>query len=385
MNRPAAFNASLERLELMETVSKLRREVDERRYKRQRLIAEIKQKRAEAAELKEKRDSFNAEVKRLVAEAKVHLEKRDRVQKEIKALKEKRAEIQKNIKPRAEKIRSDKHVRRILNRAAGASLQGLREDFAASLKTLFGMELSLREEVIMVEMVMDLQRRYNARKNAESISEDIHETWETIKEIEEDASRVSFKIMSLAADGQAEHLAAMELFDRKNEASAQGQEIHERYVQTVKEIRAMSREIDAISKEIDIHFKKLKPKHNELNRLRLRRREEQQLAKLKAAKEKMDALGRIGLEDLKVLLNAGAITVGKEKKVDVEEERKRREEEQERKRRENEERNRRLAEEKRRRKEEEKRKRQERMEKRKREEEERRKKEVEEKRKRGKL
>jgi len=297
----------MERLQLMEKASHLRREVGDMRYKRQHLITEIKGKREKAGKLKEKRDALNKEVKRLVTGGKEHLRRRDEFQGEIKVLKKERAGITQDIKPKAHRIKSEKEVRRQLNRAARASAEELQLEFVASLKTLFGMELSLREEVIMVEMVMDIQRRYSARKNADTISTDIHKTWEDIKGIEEKASTVSFKIMSLAADGEKEHQAAMELFDRKNEVSAESQEHHENYITLMKEIREMSKEIDAISRELDNKFKELRPIQGKLDRLRLTRKEEQRLEKLKTAKDKMETTGKIGLEDLKVLLESKAL------------------------------------------------------------------------------
>ena len=307
MTRPRRAIGSLERLELMEKASHLRREIGDLRYKRQHLISDIKEKRQKAAELKEKRDALNNEVKQLVAEGKEHLKKRDEFQNEIKELKKKRGKITQEIHPKAHKIRSEKEVRKQLNRAARASADELQREFEASLKTLFGMELSLREEVIMVEMVMDIQRRYNARKNADTLSTDIHKTWEDIKGIEEQASTVSFKIMSLAADGEKEHQTAMDLFDKKNEASREGQEYHENFVTLQKEIRELSKEIDALSRTIDTCFKELRPLQRKLDNLRISRWEEQRLEKLKTAKDKMETTGKIGLEDLKVLLESKAL------------------------------------------------------------------------------
>lgn len=307
MTRPRRAIGSLERLELMEKASHLRREIGDLRYKRQHLISDIKEKRQKAAELKEKRDALNNEVKQLVAEGKEHLKKRDEFQNEIKELKKKRGKITQEIHPKAHKIRSEKEVRKQLNRAARASADELQREFEASLKTLFGMELSLREEVIMVEMVMDIQRRYNARKNADTLSTDIHKTWEDIKGIEEQASAVSFKIMSLAADGEKEHQTAMDLFDKKNEVSRESQEYHENFVTLQKEIRELSKEIDALSKNIDNCFKESKPLQRKLDNLRISRWEEQRLEKLKTAKDKMETTGKIGLEDLKVLLESKAL------------------------------------------------------------------------------
>jgi len=135
----------------------------------------------------------------------------------------------------------------------------------------------------------------------------------------------------------------------------------------------MSNDIDAITRELDSGLKELKPLQRNLDGLRQTRRDEQRLAKLKTAKDKMDTTGRIGLEDLQVLMKSGALDLGKEKGRNEEEERKRKEEA-EKKSREIEERNRKLAEELRRKKEEEKKMRRERLEKRRALEEEKRKK-----------
>jgi len=294
----------------MEKESHLRKEINTLRYKRQNLINEIKQKRNNADDLRDKRDSLNTEVKDLVNQGKEHLKKRDEFQKKVRELKEKRSGITKGIKPKADQIRSEKEERRKLNRAAHASEEEIVADFDASLKTLFEMDLSLRDEVIMVEMVMDVQKRYLARKNADTMSQEIHETWKGIKEIEEEATGVTTEIITLASKGEEEHQFAMELFDKKNELSNQGQECHENYMALVKDIRSTSRQIDVLSKDIDHQIKEIKPMQKNLDRVRITRREEQRLEQLKTAKQKMDTSGKIDLNDLRVLLETKSIDVG---------------------------------------------------------------------------
>ena len=314
MSKPKQTGDLLGRLEIMERVSHLKREINDMRYRRQRLVSDIKEKRQNATNLKKKRDELNQEVKRLVTQGKEHVRKRDKVQGEVKILEEKRSGITQDIKPKAQNIRSQKEIRKHLNRTAHASVDELKAEFEASLKTLFQMDLALREEVIMVEMVMDVQRRYNARKDANVLSTDIKKTWKDIKGIEEQASAVTFQIMSLASDGQEEHQKAMELFDRKNELSAESQEYHDNFIALSKEIKTLSRDIDVLSRELDDKYKELKPLLRKLDNLRLVRREQQQLEKLKVAKNKMETTGKIGLEDLKVLLESKALDLGKDKK-----------------------------------------------------------------------
>ena len=301
-------NVSLQRLKLMERASSLRKEINEKRYRRQNLISEIKPKREEAARLRKKRDSLNKEVKELIAQAKEHIKQRDEIQEKIREIrKELGAVIRSEIQPRAERIRKEKETRRALNRAARASPEELEKEFEASLKTLFDSELSLREEVIMVEMVMDVVARYNSRKSADDVSTDIKKTYEEIKEIEPKKVGLDKEIMALTAEAEKEHRAAMDLFDRKNELSRLSQEAHEAYVALSKEIRDTSAEIDAISKDIEKGFEELKPLEKELDSIRFTRRKQQELEKLRAAKEKMNTTGKIGLEDLRVLLESNAL------------------------------------------------------------------------------
>jgi uncharacterized coiled-coil DUF342 family protein len=307
MSRYSYSSQPTERLAVMEKASGLRREVDDFRYQRQRLIADIKEKRNRADDLKKKRDALNAEVKRLVGEGKEHVKKRDAIQEQIKKLKGKRAEITQDIAPKAKHIRSEKEIRDRLNRAARASPKELKIEFDASLKTLFGMDLTLRQEVIMVEMVMEVQRRFLQRKDADELSTDIHQTWEDIKGIEEKASTVTFKIMSLAADNEKEHQAAMDCFDRKREVSEESQEHHQNFIALMKEVRGISKEIDDISRKVDGGFKKLRPLERNLDSIRLTRRDQQRLEQLKVAKQKMATTGKIGLEDLKILMESKAL------------------------------------------------------------------------------
>jgi len=301
---------SLERIELTEKESRLRQAINDLRFKRQHLISEIKGKRHRAGEMKKKRDVLNDEVRKLVAQGKEHIRKRNEFQASIRKLKEKRTGITQEIRPKAERIRSEKEIRRQLNRKARTSAENLTAEFNAALKTLFEMELALRDEVIMVEMIMDIQHRFRARMDADSFSKDIKETWKDIKTIEKEATHVSTEIMTLAAKGESEHQAAMEMFDRKDELSNESQETHLGYVDLVKEIRSMSGKIDELSKEIDERFKELKPLQKKLQRTRLTRREEQRLEQLKVAKKKMETSGKIDLNDLRVLLESKALDLG---------------------------------------------------------------------------
>lgn len=307
MNRPHHRGTSLQRLEIMEEESRLRKEINLLRFKRQDLISDIKQKRTMVGEFREKRDTLNGEVKDLVAKGKEHIKARNRFQSKVRKLKEQRSDLTKGIKPKADMIRSGKEERRKLNREARTSKEDIKADFDASLKTLFEMDLSLRDEVIMVEMIMDVQKRYLARKSADGVSDSIHETWKGIKEIEDQATNVTTEIISLATDGEKEHQAAMELFDRKDELGAQSQEFHERYIGLTKEIRTTSRTIDGLSKEIDELIRKIKPIQNRLDNARITRRDEQQLEQLKMAKDKMATSGKIDLNDLRVLMESKAL------------------------------------------------------------------------------
>ena len=307
MHNQGRGRSSIQRLELMEEESRLRGDINTLRYKRQNLIDEIKQKRSEVGKLKERRDSLNAQVRELINKGKEHLKKRDELHGRIKKLKEERSGITRGIKPKADRIRSEKEVRWKLNRAAHSSEDEIIADFEASLKTLFENELSLKDEVIMVEMVMDVQKRFTARKNADKVSKDIRKTWKDIKGIEEKATSVTTEIITLAAEGEKEHQAAMELFDRKNELSTEGQEAHESYVDLVKNIRSMSKQIDDLSQEIDEKFSRIKPMQRKLDNARLTRREEQRLEQLKTAKHKMETSGKIDLNDLRVLLEMKAL------------------------------------------------------------------------------
>ena len=298
------------RIELLEKESKIRHDIDSFRLSRQNMITDIKQKRQMAGDLKEKRDSLNAEVKKLSDEAKVHIQKRNDLQQEVRKLKEKRSGITQEIKPKSDRIRNEKELRRKLNRTARTSSDDIAADFNGALKTLFEMELALRDEVIMVEMVMNIQQRFKARKNADEVNQDIHDTWLDIKSIEEEATSVTSEIMELASKSEDEHQLAMELYDRKNEQRKESQESHESYIDLVKEIKQMSKTIDELSQKIDVLYKKQRPLQNRLDSVRLNRREEQRLEQLKHAKGKLEGSGKIDLNDLRVLLESKALDLG---------------------------------------------------------------------------
>lgn len=302
----------------MEKVSYLKQQINEKSYKKQRLIQEIQVKRKMADNLRKQRDDLNSTVKELSNQAKIHLEKRDKINLNIQELKAKRAEIGKKIIPHAKKIRDEKEERKKLNYLAYGTLETLQKEFDASLKTLFEYDLSLRDEAIMVEMIHDYHKRYMLKKDAQLLHKEIHEEWQGIKEIEGDIDNITQQIIKLASESQEEHNNAMEIFDRKEEARRESDEVHKQFIILAKEIKDVQNEINRCKEDADSQRNEIFPLTKKLEKLKITRWEEQKLEKLKEAKTKMKSTGKIDLEDLRVLMESGALKFDKKKKSNQE-------------------------------------------------------------------
>ena len=304
----------MNKLELMDKVSHLQQQINEEKYKKQRLIQDIQVKRKVAEDLRKQRDDFNKSVKEFSDKAKVHREKRDEINIKIQELKNNRAEIGKKIVPHAKKIKNEKEERKKLNYLAYGTLDSLKKEFDAALKTLFDFDLSLRDEAIMLEMVQDFHNRYILKKEAQQLHEEIHDEWKDIKGIEEEINTVTQQIIDHATQSQLEHNSAMELFERKEEARKESDEIHKEFISTSKDINEMQKEIDQIKGNVDELNKELMPLRKNLHKFKITRWEEQKLEKLKTAQTKIKSTGKIDLEDLRVLMESGTLKFNKKKK-----------------------------------------------------------------------
>ena len=129
----------------------------------------IKKKYDEIEEYRTRRDELNQLVKTLISEAKEKQKERDILQESIKPKREVFKNLRLNIKEYAKQISELKDVRDGKHREAKGSLEGLKDNVKGSITTLLSLDLSLKDEITLFNMIFSTKQRYEAQTLAEDI------------------------------------------------------------------------------------------------------------------------------------------------------------------------------------------------------------------------
>ena len=275
------------------------------------LINEVKDKRNQTNKLKKERDDLNGKVKETINEAKKHLSERDRIQSKIKAKNTDKKSIFKQISSKADSISKTKEERDKLNKEAKGYQERLRDQMVGSIKTLLGMDLSLKNEIIMVEMIFDFQGRLKQKMAADKLHKEIQTTYKDLKSTETQLQSVFGQLGNMISLSQHEHKLAQELFMKKDELRKEAQEAHNKFIENNKVVKDLSLKIDASKLALDKIQQKIKREKDKLGNIKKHQREQEKKAKLKTAKEKMASSGKMGMEDLRLLLESGELKLDK--------------------------------------------------------------------------
>lgn len=297
--------------QIREKVLELTNQHIEGRDKVRALINEIKEKRALSDQLKKERDSLNAQVKEAIEKAKQHLAKRDEMQAGMKTEKDKTKEITSKIQEKAAVISKVKAERDKHNKEAKGYLENLQAQFTNSLRTLMGMDLSLKNELIMVEMIFELQGRIAQKIEADKLHKAVQETYQDLKQTEGQLQSFYSEMHERIAQSQEEHRLAHEMFAKKDELRKEAQEAHNKLLDNNKLIKDLSQKIDASKAALDQLQAKIQEERAKLLNFRKYKAELEKKDKLEKAKVKMEKTGKIGIDDLRLLIESGELKIDK--------------------------------------------------------------------------
>jgi len=133
------------------------------------VFKKIKTKHDEVDALKARRDEFNQLVKTSISEGKEKQKERDQQQKAVHPIREVIKNLRLNIKEYAKQIAELKDIRDGKHRKAKGSLEGLKDNVASSLTTLLNLELTLKDEITLFNMIFSSKDRFEAKAQAEDI------------------------------------------------------------------------------------------------------------------------------------------------------------------------------------------------------------------------
>lgn len=271
------------------------------------IFKKIKDKHDSVNELKQRRDDFNQMVKNLISEGKEKQKERDKIREAIKPKREVIKNLLLHIKEFSKQIAELKNIRDGKHREAKGSLEGLQDNVSASLTTLLTLDLSLKDEITLFNMIFSTKQRYDAKILAEDTHKQIQEVYNALKESEKQIGDQEAQIAKINQEAQSLHSESVNKFKEKDEARNKSNELHQLVVKGYKEIKELRGQADDIKKNIGELKGELNVLHKKLRASGRRRQEMAKKEKLETAKEKLKEKKKMGLDELRLLIESGAI------------------------------------------------------------------------------
>jgi len=297
--------------ELKQQINEIRTKLETEWQALDNTYTKIKTKHDELNEVKARRDELNQLVKTLISEAKEKQKERDALQESIKPKREIIKNLRLNIKEYAKQIAELKEIRAGKHQEAKGSLQGLQDNIATSLTTLLTLDLSLKDEITLFNMIFSTKQRYHAKMDAEDVHQQIQDTYNALKESEHQIQQKELQISKIIQDSQILHNKSLAQFKEKDEIRNKADELHLQVVGGYKEIKGLRAYANEIKKnvvdlkaQLNVLYKKLKADEK-------KRQEVAKKEKLESAKKKLKGEKKMGLDELRLLLESG--TLKKEK------------------------------------------------------------------------
>jgi uncharacterized coiled-coil DUF342 family protein len=246
-------------------------------------------------------------VKNLISEGKEKQKARDKLQDSVKPKREVIKNLRLNIKEYAKQIAELKDIRDGKHRKAKGSLEGLKDNIAGSLTTLLTLDLSLKDEITLFNMIFSSKDRFSAKTEAENIHEQIQNIYNALKESESQINDEEQQITKIFQESQMLHNESVTKFKEKDEARDKSNQLHQQVVGGYEEIRDLRGQTDSIKKNVS----ELKAELNELyKKLRSSAKKRQELdrkEKLETAKEKLKGEKKMDLNELRLLMESGEL------------------------------------------------------------------------------
>jgi len=271
------------------------------------IFGKIKNKQDEVTEFKTKRDECNQLVKTLISEAKDLQKERDSVRKTAKPKREIINNLRLHIKEFSKQISELKNIRDGKHREAKGSIIGLSDNINSSLTTLLTLDLSLKDEITLFDMIFSTKQRYDAKVLADDIHGQIQDIYSALKNSERQIQEQETQISQIYQTAQQMHNESVAKFKEKDEMRNKSNELHQKVVQGYGEIK----DLRSTANETKRNIAELKDELNKLyKKLRAGEKKKQEMAKqekLESAKEKLKDEKKLGLDELRLLIESGSL------------------------------------------------------------------------------
>ncbi len=271
------------------------------------IIQIIKAKRIEANELRDKRDKVNSAVKELAQAGRDQLGKKAEVDKKADELIKLRRKLLTYVREKAEEMKLTKVERNRLNSLAGDKADRLQAQLEQAVIMLFDYNLSLKDEVVLFEMVFDLMDRLSLREDATQVNEVLGAKYHELKQSAEQADKLYDEIGQMRMQGQQVFQEVAQVYAQRDKRREEADTLHQSLLGIYKEIKGIEKEIDARNKNRDKLKRSIDDQYKELRSITRSYRDMEEAKKVAQVKKKAQSKGKLGMEELKLLLDKGEL------------------------------------------------------------------------------
>jgi len=279
------------------------------------IMATIEEKKKRIDQLYDEKKEILNNIRKLIGEGKDHQKKRDSLQTNISPKRRHVKDFRNNVEVLSAKVTRLKKERDDQNRKAKGKLEYLNKQITGQFTTLMTMEIALKEELLLYNMILDMQEKIEYSKKGDAAHKNMVAAYKELKGIQETQWNAYQEINEQRQKAQEEHFASLGKFKEKEKLSRDMDGRSEEIKKIKQEINDLYITIEAVKiakSRVDKEARFLKSKKERItgDNVRLSQREKLTLAKDKLKKEK-----KMGLEDLKLLLSSGTLGGKKDSKM----------------------------------------------------------------------
>ena len=278
------------------------------------IMTTIEEKKKRIDQLYDEKKEILNNIRKLIGEGKDHQKKRDSLHTKISPKRRHVKDFRNDVEVLSAKVTRLKKERDDHNRKAKGKLEYLKKQITGQFTTLMTMEIALKEELLLYNMILDMQEKIEYSKKGDAAHKKMVAAYKELKGIQETQWNAYQEINEQRQKAQEEHFASLGKFKEKEKLS-RDMDVRSEEIKKIKhEINDLYITIEAVKiakSRVDKEARFLKRKKARItgDNVRLSQREKLTLAKDKLKKEK-----KMGLEDLKLLLSSGTIGGKKDRK-----------------------------------------------------------------------
>lgn len=293
--------------ELKRKANALRHEIEAKNRRLSELYAQLKTHHQDTRALRKLRDSLNEEVKEHSKKLKDYKEKRDKLNKAVAELNTSKRQFITEVKHISRGIKDSKGVRDMLNKSVRSTEQLLEHVLEDKLNVLLEEEVSLVDEQRLYDVVLNLSQRLESARKASQVHKKIVEDFKNVKEISSRIESVGSQLSDLSVIADEYHKKVVETYEQIKKKNEEASEAHRKLTEKYKDTDPIRSQIVSVKEEIKRIQEELAPISDALEDIRAQREEKRKLELAREAKERLKNSKRVSLDDLKIILDAGAL------------------------------------------------------------------------------